>query len=106
MMKENYGSYLFWIGILIALCCYSWWAKRYAKRKAAEKGRLPEFETLTKKSAGISYIVWGVICILIPIFSLQSIPAGNESLVLWGVLIGLAFILFGGYKLWRSRQVQ
>jgi hypothetical protein len=104
MMKENYGSYLFWIGIFVAFCFYVWWTKRYARRKAAEKGKLAEFDTLTKKSTGIGYIVWGVISILIPVFSWQSIPAGNEPFVMWGVLIGLAFVLFGWYKFWRSRQ--
>jgi len=103
-MKQNYGTYLFWLGILIGLIGLTRWVKRSSRRKAAEEGKLAEFDAVTKKSSGVSYMVCGAIFILLPLFSWQSIPPGNGPFVMVGALIGLAFILFGWYKIWRSRQ--
>jgi len=98
MKQNNYINYLPFILIFIFLFLLSRWQERRNRAKAAKGNKTDEYNKLKVYSSAFAFILSGLV---FQLSMLSSLPPGNEPIAAIGIIIGLAFIVFGLYKVYR-----
>ena len=98
-----------WLFVLVAIS--GWivggiWFQRWAKLHIAEadENTRREFKRLRARLTGITSLIAGGIFVVAMAITWPSVPAGNEPFVAAFLLFGFAFLLYGSYRLLRTRE--
>ena len=73
------------------------------KKKVAEAGKVEEYKQKKAAMAGVVYPIVGALFIGEVLFNWNSMPPENRILVYPVIVVGVALILYGLYKMRRNR---
>src|SRR4029434_2028229 len=99
--KHNYIFYLPFVAIVVFWIFLLKWVRRYGKAQAAKANKTEQYERRSAYGNAIGPILSGLLIQLVVLINWSSIPPGNEPIVATGIVIGLASMFFGLYKLYR-----
>lgn len=99
-----------WLFVLVAIG--GWivggiWFQRWAKLHIAEadENTRREFKRRRARLTGITSLIAGGMFVVAMAITWPSVPAGNEPFVAAFLLFGAAFLVYGSYRLLRSRNM-
>jgi len=101
MDNQNYIYYLPFIAILVIWIFFLKRLRQYGKARAAKANKIEQYERRTTYSYAIVFILAGLILQMTTLINWSSISPGNEPIAAAGIVIGLAFVVFGFYKFYR-----
>ena len=100
-----------WSWLFVLVVVSTWiiggiWFQRWAKlhiAEADEKTRL-EFKRRRARLTGITSLIAGGMFVVAMAITWPTVPIGNEPFVAGFLLFGFAYLLYGSYRLLRSRK--
>lgn len=101
MGNHNYIFYLPFVAVLVLWIFFLKWLRQYGKTQAAKINKTEEYERRSAYGNAIGYIFGGLLIQAVVLINWSSIPPGNEPIVAITIIIGLASVLFGLYKVYR-----
>jgi hypothetical protein len=99
-------EWVFVLTVVIGWIIVYRWLKRRTKLQLDEADQLTrrKFERSHSQIAAITSLGVGAMFVIAMLVSWPKVPAGNEPFVMGFVGFGFALILYGAYKLYRSRR--
>lgn len=101
MDSQNYIYYLPFVAIVVFWIFLLKWLRQYGKAQAAKANKTEQYERRSAYGNAIGFIFSGLLIQLVVLINWTSIPPGNEPIAAPVIIIGLASVVFGLYKLYR-----